>query len=150
MATPAGAMVEGGTPVTEPSAFPIQAAHDFGTENNAFGGARDHRGQDVFAACGAPVVAAMPGRVTRAEFEPAGGNYAVITSPNGRSQVYMHLRKPARVAEGEAVELGAPLGAVGATGDADGCHLHFELWTAPGWFKGAAVDPLPALERWDR
>jgi murein DD-endopeptidase MepM/ murein hydrolase activator NlpD len=39
---------------------------------------------------------------------------------------------------------------VGETGRASGCHLHFELWTAPGWYKGGrAVDPLPTLRRWD-
>ena len=32
-----------------------------------------------------------------------------------------------------------------------GCHLHFEEWTAPGWYDGGhPVDPLPDLKRWDR
>jgi murein DD-endopeptidase MepM/ murein hydrolase activator NlpD len=39
---------------------------------------------------------------------------------------------------------------VGDTGNASGCHLHFELWSAPGWYAGGEpFDPLPRLQRWD-
>ena len=45
---------------------------------------------------------------------------------------------------------GQPIGEVGDTGDADGCHLHFEMWSAPGWYTGGApIDPLPSLKAWD-
>jgi pyruvate/2-oxoglutarate dehydrogenase complex dihydrolipoamide acyltransferase (E2) component len=60
---------------------------------------------------------------------------------------YMHLRDKALVAEGEHVATGQPIGYVGDTGDADGCHLHFEIWTAPGWYAGGRpIDPLPSLK----
>ena len=40
-------------------------------------------------------------------------------------------------------------GSSAQTGDADGCHLHFEIWTAPGWYSGGApIDPLPTLRSW--
>ena len=40
---------------------------------------------------------------------------------------------------------------VGETGDAQGCHLHFEMWSPPGWYEGGSpFDPLPELEKWDR
>ncbi len=43
-----------------------------------------------------------------------------------------------------------PIGFVGDTGDAVGCHPHFELWPAPGWQSGGApIDPLPSLTAWD-
>jgi murein DD-endopeptidase MepM/ murein hydrolase activator NlpD len=39
---------------------------------------------------------------------------------------------------------------VGDSGNAQGCHLHFELWGAPGWYDGGdPFDPLPALQAWD-
>ena len=153
-AAPAEALID--APLERPdlvapeAVFPVRAAHDFGTASNGFGGGRGHDGHDVFADCGAPVVAALPGEVTRAEYEGAAGNYAVVTSEDGRSQVYMHLQRAARVAEGDDVDAGDPIGRVGDTGRASGCHLHFELWTAPGWYAGGrAVDPLETLMRWE-
>jgi murein DD-endopeptidase MepM/ murein hydrolase activator NlpD len=35
------------------------------------------------------------------------------------------------------------IGVVGQTGDATACHLHFEIWTAPGWYEGG--DPMPSV-----
>lgn len=60
----------------------------------------------------------------------------------------MHLRSPARVAAGDRVDTGHRIGVVGQTGRASTCHLHFELWTAPGWYEGGEpVDPRPLLRR---
>jgi murein DD-endopeptidase MepM/ murein hydrolase activator NlpD len=134
-------------PVTE--LFPIDGRAAFGKGAAAFGGARHHRGHDLLAACGTPIVAALAGQVTDARYEGAAGNYAVVRTADGTSQVYMHLREPARLRPGEKLEAGDRIGSVGDTGDARGCHLHFEFWTAPGWFAGGhAVDPLARLHRW--
>ena len=63
----------------------------------------------------------------------------------------MHLRAPALVDAGDRVRTGQLLGYVGRTGDATACHLHFEMWTAPGWYDGGhAFDPLPSLMAWDK
>jgi murein DD-endopeptidase MepM/ murein hydrolase activator NlpD len=131
--------------------FPIRGKHDLArSPANGFGGGRGHQGQDVFARCGTPVVAAMSGTVQKAAYHPRAGNYIAIATAAGESHVYMHLRDPADVAVGDEVRAGDEIGAVGQTGRASGCHLHFELWTAPGYYTGGRpVDPLPSLERWD-
>ena len=130
--------------------FPIRGTHDYGTSINRFGGGRGHQGQDILAACGTPLVAATSGTVLRATFDGRGGNYVVIQRADGRSEVYMHMRRPALVAKGDPVTAGQRVGEVGQTGHASACHLHFESWTAPGWYRGGqAVDPLSQLRSWD-
>ena len=63
----------------------------------------------------------------------------------------MHLKAPALVEKGERVRTGQPIGYVGDTGDARGCHLHFEMWSGPGWYSGGSpFDPLPDLLSWDK
>jgi murein DD-endopeptidase MepM/ murein hydrolase activator NlpD len=129
--------------------FPIRGPHDLGrTFTNDFGGGRSHQGQDMFAACGTPIVAASGGRVREIGYEGASGHYAVIAA-GGREHVYMHLKSEPSVREGERVTTRQRIGAVGDSGNAWGCHLHFELWTAPGWFRGRALDPLRHLRAWD-
>jgi len=62
----------------------------------------------------------------------------------------MHLRDRPLVGKGDVVAGGQAIGYVGDTGVARGCHLHFELWSAPGWYTGgSAIDPLPSLQAWD-
>jgi murein DD-endopeptidase MepM/ murein hydrolase activator NlpD len=51
---------------------------------------------------------------------------------------------------GDPVRTGQPIGIVGDTGNASACHLHFEIWTAPGWYEGGSpIDPYPYLKKWD-
>ena len=134
--------------------FPVRGRHSYGTGEAAFGAQRDghtHEGQDVFARCGTPLVAARGGVVKLNKFERSAGNYVVIDGEGTDvDYVYMHLRDPSPVAQGARVLTGQPIGAVGDTGDAHGCHLHFELWSGPGWYTGGApVDPLTFLKAWD-
>jgi murein DD-endopeptidase MepM/ murein hydrolase activator NlpD len=154
---PAGAfsLVPGGAAPPEPEApafaFPVRGPHDYGTFENAFGGGRGHGGQDLLCDCGTPIVAARAGRVTFVDFHARAGHYAIVREPGGISEAYMHLAQRARVRVGERVEAGEVLGRAGQTGSATTCMLHFELWTAPGWYSGGhAVDPTPRLRSWDR
>jgi len=85
--------------------------------------------------------------VGHATFHPRPGNDVVLTSADGTSRACMDLLAPATVRQGDRVVAGRTLGAVGETGRASGCHLHYELWAAPGWYQGGqAVDPLPELQ----
>jgi murein DD-endopeptidase MepM/ murein hydrolase activator NlpD len=135
-------------------AFPILGPHDYGGAAGRFGAARSghtHEGQDVMAKCGTPLVAARGGKVQYSGYEAAAGNYVVIDGKGtGFDFAYMHLLEPSPLPEGAAVRTGEPIGVVGETGDATACHLHFEIWTAPGWYEGGSpIDPLPYLEEWD-
>ena len=136
-------------------AFPILGPHEFAMGAGRFGAPRaghTHEGQDTMAACGTPLVAARGGTVQYSGFQSAAGNYIVIDGKGtGFDFMYAHLAEPSPLHSGESVRTGQPIGVVGDTGDAEGCHLHFEIWTAPGWYEGGSpIDPLPYLEKWDR
>ena len=156
LAFPAGALSRGGAEVAQvqpptpvETAFPVHGRHDMGTAVNGFGGGRGHDGQDIFAGCGTPVVAARAGKVVEADSGSAEGNYVVLETAGSRQQAYLHLLRSGSVRQGERVGAGERIGSVGQTGNAQGCHLHFELWTAAGRFTGGrAMDPRPALDRW--
>lgn len=135
-------------------AFPVQGTHRIGQEPaQRFGAGRAghaHQGHDVFAACGTPMVAARAGTVKMSATQAAAGNYVVIATDEGIDHAYMHLSLPSPLKKGDAVATGQPIGAVGDTGDANGCHLHFEMWSAPGWYTGGRpYDPFGALTAWD-
>ena len=137
--------------------FPVQGPFNFGGDGARFGAGRPghiHQGQDVVAASGQSIVAPVAGTVTWKANQPGGaGIYLVVRGAGSgeiRDYVFMHLlRGSVLVAPGDAVSAGQQLAQVGATGDASGPHLHFEIWIG-GWFVrgGAPVDPLPQLKRW--
>jgi hypothetical protein len=134
--------------------FPIRGKHTYGTGIAAFGAARDghtHQGQDVFAECGTPLVAARGGIVKLNQHEGRAGNYLVIDGAGTDvDYAYMHMQEPSPLKKGAKVMTGQVIGAVGDTGVARGCHLHFEMWSAPGWYTGGQpFDPLAALKLWD-
>jgi murein DD-endopeptidase MepM/ murein hydrolase activator NlpD len=135
-------------------AFPILGAHEFSLSGGRFGAARSghtHQGQDVMADCGVPLVAARGGIVQYSEYEANAGNYVVIDGKGTPDDfMYAHLAEPSPLQPGDTVRTGQPIGIVGDTGDASACHLHFEIWGAPGWYEGGSpFDPLPLLEKWD-
>jgi murein DD-endopeptidase MepM/ murein hydrolase activator NlpD len=131
--------------------FPVPAKHGYG---DGFGANRDHEGQDVFAKCGAKLLAVRGGRVQVADFHSAAGNYLVIDG-KGTAMDYMygHMLRPSPLAEGSRVRTGQVIGQVGQSGNAQGCHLHFELWSAPGYYEGGQAMAsvgifLKALDGW--
>jgi murein DD-endopeptidase MepM/ murein hydrolase activator NlpD len=133
--------------------FPVRGQHEYGDGIGAPRAGHTHQGQDVFADCGAPLEAARGGKVQYAGYHSAAGNYVVIDGKKtGRDYVYMHLKNKAEVREGDRVRTGEQIGEVGESGNASGCHLHFELWSAPGWYEGG--DFLPSvtrkLKKWDK
>ena len=104
---------------------------------DGFGAGRGHQGQDIFVSCGTKLVAARGGKVTYNRWHGAAGWFVVIDGKGtGRDYAYMHLKRRSPLKRGQVVRTGEPIGKVGETGNASGCHLHFEIWTAPGWYRG--------------
>lgn len=135
-----------------PAKFPVRARHTYG---DGFGAARSghtHQGQDLFAKCGKRVVAARGGRVQYSGYQASGAGYYVVIDGRADSHdyVYMHLKKRGPH-KGSRVRTGERIGRVGQTGNASGCHLHFEMWSRPGWYEGghAMRTVTKKLKKWD-
>ena len=134
--------------------FPIRGRHDYGSAGARFGSGRSghsHQGQDVFAKCGTKLVAARAGTVKFNQYHSAAGYYVVVDGYKSQfDYVYMHLQERSPFRTGDKLRTGQMLGRVGDTGNAQGCHLHYEMWSAPGWYDGGnPLDPYRFLKAWD-
>jgi murein DD-endopeptidase MepM/ murein hydrolase activator NlpD len=96
---------------------------------------RPHRGTDYAAPTGTPVYAAGDGRVIKAGYSGANGNYVFIRHGDQYVTHYLHLNKR-RVKAGQRVTQSQVIGTVGSTGAATGPHLHYEFLV-----NGAHRDP---------
>lgn len=87
---------------------------------------RPHRGTDYAAPTGTPVYAAGDGRVIKAGYTRANGNYVFIQHGSRYVTRYLHLNKR-KVKQGQKVVQSQVIGTVGSTGAATGPHLHYEF-----------------------
>ena len=104
-------------------------------EVDAFGNA-GHRGTDIPAPEGTPVLAAHSGTVLVSGWNDSYGNQVLLDNGAGLSTRYAHMTQTA-VTAGEAVTAGQVIGYVGNTGDSTGNHLHFEVMQ-----NGVRVNPM--------
>ncbi|MBI5575942.1 MAG: M23 family metallopeptidase [Deltaproteobacteria bacterium] len=100
-----------------------------------------HAAVDVHVPVGAPVRAIASGAVAFAGEQFFGGRSVVLDHGGGVFSLYYHLREY-DVAEGQRVEKGEKIGAVGSTGRATGPHLHFGV-RAPG----GRIDPSKLFDQ---
>jgi murein DD-endopeptidase MepM/ murein hydrolase activator NlpD len=97
---------------------------------------RRHLGVDYAAPTGTPVRTVGDGVVEFAGRRGGYGNVVQIRHTNNRSTLYAHLSR-IDVRNGQRVEQGTRVGAVGTTGWSTGPHLHFEFRVG-----GEHQDPL--------
>lgn len=115
----------------------------YGTTTSSFGMRRHpllgftrfHKGMDIGAPMGAPIVAATDGVVRFAGWHGGHGNYVMLAHSGGMATGYAHMsRIVARV--GAHVAQGQLIGYVGSTGLSTGPHLHYEVYR-----NGQAINP---------
>lgn len=109
------------------------------------GGARQHKGIDIFAPKGTEVVAVSDGVISYIGDQKLGGHCVWLTTENGTAFYYAHLdRWAAGLYEGMEVQAGDLLGYVGNTGNArtTPSHLHFGIDQ-----NDEMINPYPLLTR---
>ena len=133
-----GQTTAGSGTFTVPVAGPVTSP--FGLRSSPGTGAQEfHEGIDIGAAQGAPIRAAASGTVSFAGQMSGYGNVVIVQHAGGLATRYGH-QSAMLVSAGQPVAAGEVIGAVGATGDATGPHLHFEVR-----LNDVAVNPAPYL-----
>ncbi|HEX3467919.1 MAG TPA: peptidoglycan DD-metalloendopeptidase family protein [Candidatus Elarobacter sp.] len=99
-----------------------------------------HRGIDIAVPTGTPVAAAAEGKIIVASYQGDCGNMVAIDHHGGLSTMYCHMSQ-IFVSVGQEVQRGQAIGAAGATGDATGPHVHFQVM-----MHGNPVDPMGFLK----
>ena len=95
-----------------------------------------HKGLDIAASSGNPVIAAASGTVVKSYFSSSYGNYVVISHGGGLMTAYAHMTRRL-VSAGQTVAAGQQVGTVGSTGNSTGPHLHFEVYVG-----GSTTNPM--------
>ncbi len=113
----------------------------FGWRINPVTGKRQlHKGIDIAAPTGAPILAASDGIVSDAGWDDGGyGNFVELRHLDGSLTLYAHTNR-VLVAKGQQVSQGQIIAEVGSTGRSTGPHLHFEVH-----IDKKAVDPTPFI-----
>ncbi|MEU6925006.1 LysM peptidoglycan-binding domain-containing M23 family metallopeptidase [Streptomyces sp. NPDC046631] len=101
-----------------------------------------HTGIDFPVSTGTSVKSITSGTVVAAGWGGAYGNQVVVKHADGHYSQYGHLSSVS-VSTGQTVGAGQQIGLSGATGNATGPHLHFEVRTGPAY--GSDIDPIAFL-----
>jgi murein DD-endopeptidase MepM/ murein hydrolase activator NlpD len=131
--------------------MPVSGASIKDYDQNAFGAPRvghKHKGVDIFAPKGRPVVSATNGIVLFTGVKKLGGNAVVVLGLDCRFYYYAHLDK-IETTKYSLVSTNEEIGTVGNTGNAihTPSHLHFSIWSANPFSKKGFLNPVPLLNK---
>lgn len=148
----------------QPLTIPVSGATEKDYNPNSFwyypwGKSVTHKGVDIFAKKGTPVVAATSGLVVRCGNIAMGGNIVLVLGPKWRLHYYAHLQD-ITTSSFSWVSRGEAIGTVGDTGNAAGKppHLHYAIVTAlpypwrwdgdrQGWKKMFYLNPIEFIKK---
>lgn len=125
--------------------WPVPSSHvvtsGYGPREGGF-----HKGIDIGAPAGTPIVAVDDGRVIFAGTASGFGHWIVIMHSNGVMSVYGHMyASGVLVSPGQIVHKGQVIGKVGSDGESTGPHLHFAVATGISGGQMLYVDPSAYL-----
>lgn len=130
--------------------MPVRNATRNSYDQNAFGAPRvghTHKGVDIFARKGTPVLSATSGIVVYTGVLSLGGNVVVVLSPTLKSHYYAHLNE-IQATKLQFVASGEQIGTVGKTGNAKNtpAHLHYSI----SYFSPflTYINPVPLLNNY--
>ena len=109
-----------------PAGYPLRCTQAYVSSPYGPRNGRMHNGIDFAAATGTPVYATADGRISFVGTQRGYGRIVYIDHSHGYTSCYAHL-STFDVREGQWVRRGDPIGRVGATGNATGAHLHYEI-----------------------
>lgn len=102
---------------------------------------RLHRGIDIAAPIGTPIVAAASGKVIGAGWHGGYGNLIKLEHLDGSVTLYAHNSR-ILVSHGQQVDQGEQIAEMGSTGNSTGSHLHFEIHSQ----NQEVINPLALLD----
>jgi murein DD-endopeptidase MepM/ murein hydrolase activator NlpD len=126
-----------------PSLWPVKGwvTSYFGYRHSPYGGGSEfHKGIDIAARAGNPIIAPADGIVAENVNRADMGNYVVLNHKNGISTSYAHMLRSA-VYKGKNVKKGEVIGYVGNSGRSTGSHLHYSVM-----LNGVQVNPSKYLQ----
>jgi peptidoglycan hydrolase-like protein with peptidoglycan-binding domain len=140
-----------------PKAKPKVLDKDLAIHNSDYGpGDKDHqsrgghKGIDIFAKKGTPLVACVDGVISNIgnpRTNPTGGNTVNILGNDGKHYYYAHLDKVSnKIKKGDKVKKGDFIGTVGDTGNAKGTHPHLHFSIYKGSYSSGSIDPWRYLK----
>ena len=121
---------------------------DYGAGDPAHKSRGGHKGIDVFAERGEPVVAPVTGTIIGVTTQDSGAGGRTVTIQKGNVNYYHAHLDRVFVQAGQTIKAGQLIGTVGNSGSARGTHphVHFSMYYADQGYDKGSIDPWPFIK----